>query len=675
MVKSVGSNNIASPAELLARVGIECVPDHGDERVEGVCAAFCDGALRVVAGMTHRADSDSRHIEFGWRWNAAIRRISTPYFLPRPGDVIADHVFRHGAILAETDRGCAMFAPILPCEPPDVASYTDLSRDAAGLTIRHGVGATETRGHVFFRRSRRVSLPAGDLAWTHIIAAWPNCSLEDAYERAARLIWATRTPVETHDASSKQYDRFSRAATERIFRDDLYREWDRGPARVGGMTTQTLTARRTPRVMSSAEFDRFLKHQRRLLGVMAAVQKHMFTRPLGYRILTSLLHSGRMAVAPIATFGVWFNQVRTALGAALCARSIGDEGTQRRARAMIELALSAPLEDGASPSVAVLGEPPRWLRGTRAFEMIDDAYHLPDMAVTGFHLLEWHQHVEVDPRILERCRAMADFLVRVREGEAFPSWVRRARDGWESDPFLRTSAATAAPAMFLARLAKFDPDPRWQDAALAAIRFIEREILPTDDWNDFELALSCAGRPAGFDGRTGTRAANTMSIYWAARAALDLADAWPESLRLARTLAARLCLFQQPHNIRRLRYEAFGGFACMNTDAELSDARQGLFVPLLADLFRATGDDDFRSRALAALRACFSLMLIEDNARVAPGNMARFRASDRGAIVENYGHTGRDEPTAGYLSPDWGCGTSLYALGMLRATRALGTTS
>ncbi|MCL4234543.1 MAG: hypothetical protein KJ042_08495, partial [Deltaproteobacteria bacterium] len=345
--------------------------------------------------------------------------------------------------------------------------------------------------------------------------------------------------------------------------------------------------------------------------------------------------------------------------------------TARRAAAMIELTLSAPLEDGASPTVALLGEPPRWLRGTRAFEMIDDAYHLPDMAVTGFHLLEWYEHVEADPRILERCRAVADFLLRVREGDTFPSWVRRGNGGWEAEPFLRVSAATAAPAMFLARLARFDSDPRRRDAAADALRFIEREIMPADDWNDFELALSCAGRPSGLDPRTGTRAANTMSIYWAARAALDLADAEPDMMRLARILAARLCLFQQPHNISRLRYEAFGGFACMNTDAELSDARQGLFVPLLADLFRASGEVEYRSRALAALRACFSLMLIEDNARIAPGNMARFRALDRGAIVENYGHTGRDEPTAGYLSPDWGCGTSLYALGMLRATRAL----
>ncbi len=593
--------------------------------------------------------------------------------MPEPGDVIADHVFRHGAILVETDRGCAMFAPILPVSPPDLASYVDLERDGDGdgLAIRHGVGALKTRGHVFFRRALRASIPPGEIEWTHLIAAWPGCALEDAVERAARVIWATRTRIDVPGASDAQYDRYLRAATERIFRSDLFREWNRGGTRVAGMTTQTLTAKRTPPVMSRDEFDRFLKNQSKLLGAMAMVQKHVFTRPIGYRALTAILHTGRTAVAPIATFGVWFNQVRTALGAALCARSVGDGETRGRARAMIELALSAPLEDGASPSVALLGEPSRWLRGTRAFEMIDDAYHVPDMAVTGFHLLEWHENVEADPRILDRCRAIAEFLLRVRDGTTFPSWVRRVAGRWEAESFLRVSAAMAAPAMFLARLARFDAELRWRDAAREALQFIEREILPTDDWNDFELALSCAGRSTGLDPRTGTRAANTMSIYWAARAALDLAEDSPEFARLARAFAARLCLFQQPHNIPRLRFDAFGGFACMNTDAELSDARQGLFVPLLADLYRKTGDEEYRSRALAALRACFSLMLIEDNRDIAPGNMARFRLSDRGAIVENYGHTGRDEPTAGYLSPDWGCGTSLYALGMLRATHAL----
>ncbi|MCL4234954.1 MAG: hypothetical protein KJ042_10585, partial [Deltaproteobacteria bacterium] len=308
-------NFAQSPAELIALVGIECAPAYNDERLGWSCESFGDGALRVTVESRDHSNSPTRHLEFGWRWNAAITRMSTPYFLPRPGDVIADHVFRQGAVLVETERGCAMFAPILPCAPPEIPSYVDLDRDGRGLTIRHGVGALRTRGHVFFQRARSARLPTGGITWTHLVAAWPDCSLEDAYERAAALIWATRTVIDVPSETDATYDRFTRAAIERIFREDLYREWDRGPARVAGMTTQTLTAKRTPRVMSRAEFDRFLKHQERLLGAMAAVQKHMFTRPVGYRLLTSLLHSGRMAVAPIATFGVWFNQVRTALGA------------------------------------------------------------------------------------------------------------------------------------------------------------------------------------------------------------------------------------------------------------------------------------------------------------------------------------------------------------------------
>ncbi len=46
---------------------------------------------------------------------------------------------------------------------------------------------------------------------------------------------------------------------------------------------------------------------------------------------------------------------------------------------------------------------------------------------------------------------------------------------------------------------------------------------------------------------------------------------------------------------------------------------------------------------------------------VAPGNMARYRERDRGAIYENYAHLGFDRVCAGYLEPDWGAGTAAYA--------------
>lgn len=603
------------------------------------------------------------HWEWWWRLRGDITRLHAPHVAPGAEDVISDHAFRHGGVIVETLLGCVLFEPEYPALP-DEWTYMDLEPLGRELRLAHGMGRTRPHGHVLFRREG--SLPARPCSfgsYGHRIVFWPGSRMERAYRRAeASHRFRRREPP-------CSYDHYAAAAVDRLFAPDVYREEVVDGRAVGGTITQSLTAKRRPGVMDERGFERFLKMQKTLLGTMSAIQKYVFPSARGYRALTAFLHAGRLSVAPIHSFGVWFNQVRTALGAALHARDSGDAETGLRAERMLELALSAPLEDGASPSVAVLVENRlHWLRGTRAFELVDDAYHLPDMAVTGFHLLEWYEHVEALPRILERCRAIAEFLLERQEDDGtFPSWVRRAGGGWTPDSFLRRTAASAAPAMFFARLARFDDDPRWTGAAVAALAFIRAEILPADDWNDFELALSCAGRVTSVDPRTGVRAANTMSIYWAARAALDLALAGRRNYRgLAQTLCARLALFQQPADLPRLSMATEGGFACMNTDAELSDARQGLFVPLLLDWFRLSGKKRHRARALAALRACFSLMLIEENRDDAPGNLARYRESDRGAIVENYGHTGRDEPTAGYLAPDWGIGTSLYALGMAR---------
>jgi hypothetical protein len=157
-----------------------------------------------------------------------------------------------------------------------------------------------------------------------------------------------------------------------------------------------------------------------------------------------------------------------------------------------------------------------------------------------------------------------------------------------------------------------------------------------------------------------------LSVFWASRGALDLHLATGDAayLGLARRCFAPLRLLQQVFDNPRLSIDTFGGFASMNADAEFNDARQGLFAPLFFDFYRATGEPEFFERGVATLKACFTTMLIEANSKIAPGNLVHFRPIDRGAILENYGHTGRDEVTSGYLSPDWGCGTSLYAVGL-----------
>lgn len=155
-------------------------------------------------------------------------------------------------------------------------------------------------------------------------------------------------------------------------------------------------------------------------------------------------------------------------------------------------------------------------------------------------------------------------------------------------------------------------------------------------------------------------------MYWAAQACLDLYLATDDvdMLDLGRRCLDRLSMFQQAFDHPELSLDVFGGFGVMNADGEFNDARQGLFAPLYMDYYLATGEPELFKRGVAALRSCFTTMLTEHHYGIAPGNMKHFRPQDRGAILENYAHVGRDQVTSGYLSPDWGCGTALYASGL-----------
>lgn len=607
------------------------------------------------------------------RWSApwaAPERVYTPYLKNGKNRVFADQVFRSPAVFVEKNGWALALLPDLAHWPEGVKTYLDFSPrgdDGRPLLI-YGLGHWRTTGHVFFQKSRaRRPLKPG----TVLTASCRLLSLpaQRMHGQVASYLWRQ---FARRGETAPQVLLFAEAEAlvcRRILAPDLFRTFQADGRPVGGMITQTLTARRRPRVMNARETASYLRNQERLVKLLGLVQTTLFTNAAGNRLLTEILHAGWMKIVPMIFFQCWFNQVRTALGVALHARRSGDEAAAKQAALMVELALAAPAEDGIFASVCLFPENRvAWKRGTRAFALID-AYHLPDAAVTGFHLLEWHETVRRDERIINRCRALADFfLARQDEAGAFPAWMERHDGGWRVVDELARSAAAAAPAMLLARLQRLAPEPGRAAALRRALAFLEREVLPADRWFDFELFHSCAGRPTGADGpdpETGVYPANTLSMYWAARACLDfhLAQDDPQILALGRRILDRLSLYQQVYDHPRVSIDTFGGFAVMNADAEFNDARQGVFAPLYLDYYAATGEAELFERGVAALRAGYTTMLTPEQERVAPGNLRHYRESDRGAILENYGHSGRDEMTNGYLSPDWGCGTALYASG------------
>jgi len=633
-----------------------------------------DGCLLKVRFSIHISKSVRLHaVENRYKTTfARVEKVWVPHLRPKKDLVIADRIFRSPAIVLVKDLTAIALIPDVLNLPQGIKSYLDFIRHDPGgnALISHGIGHWKTSGHIFFKRSKTLTSlsPGTEFSINHFLMLMPETG-EDHLKQVSSFLWkkfSRRNNVMPQVLPFAQYERL---AKDRIFAPDLYREFNYQGKKVAGCITQTTTSRRKPKVMDSKGVKFFLDHQSKLMAIFHFTLSHVITNQYTHKLLTQFLHAGFLSILPMASFQAWFNEARTALGAYLHSQRVGCAQTAQKSDMIIELALSAPQESGCFPSICMFPEDKVfWIRGTRAFELID-SFHVPDAAVTGFHLLEWYEMARQDPRIMERCQKLARFFIELQDSEgAIPAWVKPGPRGYIIDKSLARSASSAAPAMFLARLYRIAPDPSLLSAAKAALEFINRNVIPEEKWFDFELFYSCAGRPTGSEGPdpfTGCFPANTLSIYWATRAYLDLhlKTGEMEYLKQSRRFISRLNMFQQVFDHPQASMDTFGGFSVMNADGEFNDARQGLFVPLYLDMYKATREPEMFERAIAALRACFTTMLVEDHYAIAPGNMKNFRPSDRGSILENYGHTGRDEVTSGYLSPDWGCGTSLYASG------------
>jgi hypothetical protein len=132
----------------------------------------------------------------------------------------------------------------------------------------------------------------------------------------------------------------------------------------------------------------------------------------------------------------------------------------------------------------------------------------------------------------------------------------------------------------------------------------------------------------------------------------------------------------------------------MNTDAEWNDSRHALCAMVLTDAYARTGAAEYFERGVAALRACFTLMVAPENREVSPltysGRAGRFKHrlllegpdpraftdADRipnhegayyplGYSSENYGHVGGDLPS-GRPGFDWAEGLYLTSAAWVR---------
>jgi hypothetical protein len=351
--------------------------------------------------------------------------------------------------------------------------------------------------------------------------------------------------------------------------------------------------------------------------------------------------------APDAWFNAWFQTLRSAYGWYLYGQKTGNKDIEGKAESVLNLALKSPQNHGAFSTIYLLNEK-RWIRDDGWAGFADD-YHTFCMSWTAYWMLEWGKNLTPNRKeeILAFVRPYGDFLVKHQLASGvIPSWYDG--DLKPRTEFRDFNAETAASALLLASLGEVTGDRTYLKAAERAMGFITKEVLPRERWYDFETFKSCAPKPFDFyDAWTAQYPQNNLAEIQAAKAYLKLYQITKNHTYLEQgtQVLDYLLLTQQVWNNPAFSPKLVGGFTTQNTDAEWSDARQGYAAVLLWDYYKATGEQEYLERAVAAARSTFA---------VAPW--------------ENWAHTGHiDEPGA-LTGFHWGPGSAMTSVEMMSPT-------
>jgi hypothetical protein len=321
---------------------------------------------------------------------------------------------------------------------------------------------------------------------------------------------------------------------------------------------------------------------------------------------------------PDGWFNHWFQSLRTALGLFRSGHRLNDLALIDQAKRVLNLCLLAPQREGAFPVVVYwdAAKSRLYWEKDNTWAGIPNWYHSFDMCWTGYWLLAWHEELHgEDLRMLPRCRALGDFLLR---GQLPSGCIPSFYDG-DLTPNLRylydDNAETAGCAVFLFRLHAVTGERGYLDGAVRAMTYIRDQVVPANRWFDFETFFSCAPKPIDFTcTHTDQLPQNNLSIIQACLGFLLWRQATgdTEALAAGERLVDYLSLFQQVWSPPWLTPNLLGGFGTQNTDAEWSDARQCYAADLYFAYYEQTGSREYFERGVAAMRSTFPVAPYEN---------------------------------------------------------------
>ncbi len=370
----------------------------------------------------------------------------------------------------------------------------------------------------------------------------------------------------------------------------------------------------------------------------------------------------------------WFLNIRTAYGFRYFGEFWKNSSLIDKASKMFNTILNLPRINGVFPSV-IFPESQNTnkfstVNGLKAF-IYSEEFHVVDSCLSMYWVLKYLQTFgDIKEKVLDRCYELIDLLEKIQlENGAIPTFLSYKNN--EKDPTISkdliNSASSGAPLMFLLEFYKITKEEKIVQVCRKIANYIQTEIISKDKWHDFEPFYSCKCRSLNFfDDYTNCNLMGTLCMYWCAEGFKELYKVTGsiEYLIAGERTIAILSLFQQIWNIPYISINTFGGFGVQNTDAELNDARQALFVRTYMEYYLITDNREYMERGIAALRASWTLQLLKEYQTISPGNLKAIETIDgidKGCVCENYGHLGKDERVSGYIMFDWGVGSAATA--------------
>jgi hypothetical protein len=341
-------------------------------------------------------------------------------------------------------------------------------------------------------------------------------------------------------------------------------------------------------------------------------------------------------------FGAHLNNVDDAVGMHYWGKKLNDSTLVDKARRIINLALSAPQNQGIFPNGYDIDNH-SWSKGD---------YHTEAASATAGFLLYYYRFCEDFPGILPFVRRYAEFLINNTQSDGcLPTFYNSSL---EPLPRLNWNASGGAHIWVLCELYKLTGEEKLLETAVVLANFMIREVLPLKKWYDREAFYGCGNKPETFvDLRTGQFPANTQSLYWAIKGFTSMYEILRDKqyLEALEAVADYSIFFQavwNPHFV--ITAYPYGGFGVQNTDAEWLDQRNHRFAVALLDAGLVSGRQDLMERAVAALRASFTLV---NHPRHIQNNIYNYPNYPFGIGPENIDHDGYPQMPL-RSGPNWG---------------------